>query len=82
MWPETIYGPNVDADKLPICGGNLTVKVESYNEPSCCGRGVGMELVVTCSKCKHPWFPEMRETDERVRNMDGFDITTLIGKEQ
>ena len=77
MWPESIYGPT-DVGTLPVCNGEVTIKIKSYSEPSCCGRGDGIELEATCSRCKHPWFPKRFELEQRITNHDGFDITEYL----
>lgn len=59
-WPETVYGPVMDAEihTLPVCGGDVTLKVEiEHSGCSCCSGPGQIVIVATCSRCKHPYVP-------------------------
>ena len=77
QWPETYYGPT-DVGTLPVCGGDVTVKLRAIAEPDWGGSHPVMEVDAVCTKCKYPWWPGKVEFDNRVAHYDGFDITSYL----
>ena len=75
MWPQTVYGPN-GCGTLPVCGGDVTVKVKAVDEPEYGGHYAKLEIEFTCTRCKHPWLPNRIEIEGSL--WDGIDITRLF----
>lgn len=76
IWPETTHGPNLDAQRYPVCGGNVTVKVKVVNEPEWGGNYAKMELEWTCTNCKMPWVPSRFELERAIIN-GSLEITQM-----
>ena len=80
QWPESVYGPVAleSYDKLPICGGDVLVKLRSVSEPDWGGTYSKLEIEATCNKCKHPWWPRRIAWENEVLDWDGWDVTSLL----
>ena len=78
MWPESIYGPT-DVGTLPICGGDITVKIKvDSSDCPCCGSSPTLDLQAVCTKCKHPFWSGRIQLEQAIENWSGWDITSLL----
>lgn len=77
IWPETVYGPT-DTGTLPVCGGDVTVKIRAVAEPDWGGTYPKIEIEAICTKCTHPWWLGRIDWESKVLHWDGWDVTALL----
>lgn len=95
VWPETVYGkteleyevlPGVRLDSLEVCGGEITLRVRAGTDGCpCCSGTTQLEVEVTCTRCKVPYFPRIFELngvnpEEAVSRLvnDGIDAWSQV----
>lgn len=54
----TVFGPNEDAKKYPVCGGAVSLMVKAVDEPVMGGTYAKLELIWTCTRCEWAWVPQ------------------------
>jgi len=84
-WPECYSGNEVAINprvaRLPVCGGEVTIKIRSVDEPDYhSDHYAAMEIDIQCSRCKNPWFPGWRELNLLRHDSDGIELGRIVAE--